>query len=146
MWPIDIEQPTQSRPGDGRYLESRRVEGDRIPEAFDGYEIRRDRGRRWHAESPGHAEQHHDREHRPDNLEAGVGEGEQQHSAEYFGGVTEGQDQPSIPTIGNLARNQDQRQKRHELREADEAQVERIMRDRVDLPSHRDALHLHREG
>ena len=104
-----------------------------------------DRRCRRHAESPGNSEQHHHGKHRPDDLEPSVGEDQQQHRAQHFGGVTERQDQAPVEAIGDLPGNQDQRQERHELREPYEAQVQRIVRDRVDLPSHGDALHLHGE-
>jgi hypothetical protein len=44
-----------------------------------------------------------------------------------------------------LARHQAQHDRRQELSESDESQIERAMRQIVDLPADRDPLHLHRD-
>ena len=51
----------------------------------------------------------------------------------------------SIVAVRDLSGRQHQHDERQELREPDQAEIERILGDRIHLPAHRDALHLYRE-
>ena len=55
----------------------------------------------------------------------------------------EREDQRAIAPIGDMTRGQHQQHERQKLRQADQAEVERIARDRVNLPADGDRLHLH---
>ena len=55
------------------------------------------------------------------------------------------QDAAPIETVGNVSRDQHQQKRRNELREADEAKVERAIRQRIDLPADADGEHLVRD-
>src|SRR6185436_472726 len=50
-----------------------------------------------------------------------------------------------VESIGDEAGHERERDLRDELAQADEPERERIVRDAVELPRHRDALHLHRD-
>jgi hypothetical protein len=54
-------------------------------------------------------------------------------------------DRAARETVGDLPRGQGENQERQELREPDEAEVERILVDQVDLHADRDDEHLERE-
>src|ERR1700733_13021675 len=49
-----------------------------------------------------------------------------------------------LEAIRRMSRNQEQKDARQELREPYQAEIQRAFREVVNLPSHRDRLHLHR--
>jgi hypothetical protein len=51
-------------------------------------------------------------------------------------------DAPPVAAIGDMTDDEHQRDRGQELREPDEAEVERAPGELVDLPAHRDGLHL----
>ncbi len=59
---------------------------------------------------------------------------------------TAGHDQPAIEGIGRKAGDQHEKQRRQELRQSDQAEIERIAGDVIDLPAHRHRHDLHREA
>ena len=73
----------------------------------------------------------------------GEREREQCERAEELERDAEREDQRAVVPVRDVARGQHQQHERQELRQADEAEVERIAGDRVDLPADRDRLHLH---
>ncbi len=78
-------------------------------------------------------------------VESVIGEHEQQQRAHEHQAVATQQDAPSVVRIGEVPGRQDQQHERQELREPDQAEVEWLARDLVDLPADRDGLHLHRD-
>ena len=63
-------------------------------------------------------------------------------------GVTEARHDHDADTwqpVGELARRQREQRHRHELGETDQAEIEGVVPDRVDLPADRDLRHLHRK-
>ena len=54
--------------------------------------------------------------------------------------------EPPLDAVGELACREREDRQRHEFREPDEAEVERVAVDRVDLPADRDDEHLQREA
>ena len=96
-----------------------------------------------HREGARNAEQHHHREHRPRRLEAVRSEREQQQRAGALEREARRQDAAPVAAVGEVTGRQDQQHERQELRQADQPQVERIARDRVDLPADGHGLHLH---
>ena len=62
-----------------------------------------------------------------------------------LGRVTHHDDEAAITAVRHLSDDERQRDGRDELHEADEAEVERAAGEAVELPSHRDVLHVQRE-
>ncbi len=98
-----------------------------------------------HGERAGDAEQHHHGEHRPRGIETARRERQQQQCAQALEREARGEDAAAVEAVRDVARRQHQQHERQELRQPDQTEVERIARDRVDLPADRHGLHLHRE-
>ena len=99
------------------------------------------RGR--HRERTRHAEQRHHREHRTGRAQIQERERQQADRAGHVEEVAAREDLAPIVVIRGMAGGQDQQDERQELRQADQAEVQRIRSRRVDLPADRDGLHLH---
>ena len=66
--------------------------------------------------------------------------------ADRFHHEADRHDRAAAEAVGGDAGHEHQHQRRQELREADEAEVERVARDVVDLPADRHRLYLRGEG
>ena len=64
---------------------------------------------------------------------------------ERFGKLADAHDGAAVETVGDRAGDEDEEQRRRELDEADEAEVERVAGEVIDLPADRDADHLRGE-
>src|SRR6266540_3793309 len=62
-----------------------------------------------------------------------------------LGDVTDGHDGAPVVSVSRLPGGEGQDDGRDELRETDEPEVERAAGQRVELPAHRDGLHVHGE-
>ena len=141
-----VHQPAQRRTDDRRDMERRRVQRNRVAENLARHQVRRDRLRGGHRERARSAEQHQHHEHRPHRAAVHTCVKPSSSAAQtHFDDVARCENEFAIVAVRDLSGRQHQHDERHELREADQAEVERIVRDRVHLPADRDALHLHRE-
>ena len=59
--------------------------------------------------------------------------------------VADHDDEPAIAAVRHLADDQREHHGRHELREADQAEIERAAREEIELPAHRHGLDLQRQ-
>ena len=71
---------------------------------------------------------------------------QQQQRAQHLYRVTQREDLAAVEMIGGVPGDQHQGNKRQELREPDESEVEWIVPDRIHLPADGHRLHLHRKG
>ncbi len=141
----EIDEAADRRPGNRRDLPGARVHRDGAREQRRRHEVRHDRLPRRHRERARDTEHDHDAEHRPGNLEPGEREGEQRERAKKLERDAQREDPSAVVPVGDVACRQHQQHERQELRETDQAEVERIAGDRVDLPADGDRLHLHRD-
>jgi hypothetical protein len=91
----------------------------------------------------GRAEDDHHGEDGPCDLESRVRECEQEQRTDELERDADREDHRAIAPVCDMTRGQHEQHERQELRQADQAEVERIVRDRVNLPADGDGLHLH---
>jgi hypothetical protein len=101
--------------------------------------------RRGHREGARDAEQGHHCEHRTGRVHAQNRERQQGEGARHVEEVAARQDLAPVVVIGGVACGQDQQDERQELRQSDQAEIQRVRSRRVDLPADGDGLHLHGE-
>lgn len=70
------------------------------------------------------------------------GEDEEQRRADELHQIAEDEDSGPLEPVRGLAGHQDQHDEGEELGQADEAELQRVARESVDLPPHRNGLHL----
>ena len=71
---------------------------------------------------------------------------QQRAGAGRFDDLAEGDDDPPVEAVGDRAGDQDQEQRRRELDQPDQAEIEGVAGQIVDLPADRDADDLGGEG
>ena len=142
-----VEQAAGHRADDGRRLPGRRIPGDRVGEVLRRHEIGDKRGRR-----PGRRRRAPRRTRRarrrsgPTPVSPRKREQQQRQRADRLERRGKPHDQPPAEAVGDRARDQDQQQRRQELNDPDQAEIEGIARQIVDLPADRDGNDLGREG
>ena len=141
-----VQQAADDRAGDHGHMEGRGAQGHGLAEVPVGHQVLQHRLRGRHHEGARGAEQHQDREHRPDDGAAARREAHQEQAAQQLRGHAQQDDVAAVVAVGPGAGPQAQPPEGRELRQADQAQVEQAAGDLVDLPADGDALHLHREG
>jgi hypothetical protein len=114
----EIEKAAQRGACDGRHLKARGAQCHSIAKAFDRHESRNNRLRGGHAEGARDAEQNHNGKYRPDNMQPGNRECEQQKRAQHLGRITEREDPATIEAICSVPSNKSQGHKRQKLRQA----------------------------
>ena len=140
-----VEQPAERGTGDRRQLPGRGTERECRAELLARHDVRQQRLSGRHRERTRDAEQQHHAEHRQCTLQSAQREREQQQRAQALERIAGGDDAPPIVVVGDVTGRQHEHDEGQELRESNQAQVERIARDFVDLPADRDRLGLHRE-
>ncbi len=141
----EIDEAADRRARDRRELPGTRIHRDRAREQRGRHQVRHDRLPRRHRERARDAEHDHHREYRPGDGEPGQREREQRERAQALERDAQCEDARAVAAIGDVACGQHQQHERQELGQANQAEVERLAGDRVDLPADRDRLHLHRD-
>ena len=141
-----VEHAAERRADDARGLPRGCHAGDRAWQGRQRHQARQQR------RAGGILERAHGAEDREDAEDAVTPEPAAE-AAERQGGVAGGlrqlagdDDEPAIAAVRHLSDDQRQRDGRHELHEADEAEIERAARQRIELPADGDGLHVQREG
>jgi len=94
----------------------------------------------------GDAEDDEEAEDASDADRAGRGEGEEGEGGDAFGDLADRDDHPPVEAVGKRAGDEDEEERRRELDQADEAEIERVAGHVVDLPADRDADDQRGEG
>ena len=132
------ERRTQNRPA----LIHGTVPGDGILQMFFGDDLRQERAAHRIVERPHHSKQNHNGVHGQDRPESTQRIEEQQRRAHAKSSVAGHQQFSPVERVRRMPRDQKQQDARRELGQPHQAQVERPLRDFVDLPADRDRLHL----
>ena len=107
------------------------------------HEVGRERvGGRIH-EGPADPQHHKNAENRGDVARVGQREQQQSERAERLQRQAPCHDEAAVEAVGGKPRHQHQQQGRQELRQANVAEIQRIARDVINLPAHRDRHDLH---
>ena len=137
-----VDQSAHHRSHHHCALKHARPEGHRAGEHVFRHHQRQERLRRRTVEAAHHAIQYQDRVNRPHRREPAQRQREQQRRDERESHVAALQNALPRKTVGCLPRNQKQQNPRQELRQPHQSQVQRAVRQCIDLPSHRHRLHL----
>ena len=140
------EHATDGGAGDRRDLPQRRVHRHGTREELDRRQVRQQRLAGGLAEGARDAEHGHHPEDRRQVGHAGQREREQRERADGQQRVGDELDATPVVSVGDVPGGQDQQDEGQELRERDEAQVERIAGGAEDLPADGDGLDLGRRG
>ena len=140
-----VEQAAGKRPGDGGGARDRRDEGEGVADGIRRHEIRDDRLLHRIDEAARRAEDHEREKDGPDHLDVDPGKDQEQPGAERVHDKRQRHDEAAVVAVGDGAGGEHEHEHRQELREADQPEIERIVRDVVDLPADGDALDLHGE-
>ncbi len=141
-----VEQAAGDRPDDGRDLPRRGRQGDGRGERLGRHEVGDQRLLGGIEKGAGDAEDEENGEDRPDRGRAAQDEDEQGSRAQRFRAQADRDDDAAVVAVGGGAGDQHQKQRRRELDEADDAEIERIAGEVVDLPADGDADDLGGEG
>src|SRR3546814_10499806 len=98
------------------------------------HEVRREQRGVWIEEGPGRPEDDQDGQDRPGLLHLPENEDEQRGGAERLGEHAYAHDRPPPEAVGHGAGDENEEQRGEELRQADEAQMQRIPGEIVDPP------------
>ena len=141
-----VEQAARHRTDDGGGLPGRGIPGDRIGEILGRHQIGDQRAGGRAEEGSGDAEQAEHQEDRAGTAQSAHGQQQDRQRAERLEERRQRHDQPASETVGGCTRHQHQQQRRQELDDADEAEIERIAGEVVDLPADGDRDDLGRKG
>ncbi len=137
--PDPVEEAACHRPGDHRDLPGGRGERDGRGERFGRDEVR-DQGLLCRTEEgAGNAEGEEHGEDLADPDVAAERKDQERQGAEALDALADRDDEAAVEAVGRSAGDKDEEQRRCELDEADEPEVERIAGQVIDLPADRDA-------
>ena len=137
-----IERPAQHRAANGGHAHDHAVGGDGRGKALARYDLRQQAGQRRPGEGPRAAIKH---QHAivVDHRLAPHRQPQQRSGTRGFEQPAQRQDQLAVIAVDQITGRQQQEQHRHELRQADIGQRQRIAGDVVDLPGNDYRLDLH---
>ena len=130
-----IEQAAGDRADDGRRLPGRRVPGNRVAEIFRRHQIGEQRRRGRSVKGARHAEQRQHGEDRQRTDEAAQRQEQKDERTACLDHRRQRHDQAAAEAVGDDAGDQHQQQRRQELDDADNAEIEGIARQIIDLPA-----------
>ena len=121
------------------------AQGDRPRQEVRRHDLRRKRasGRVRHRRSD--ARRHRNQEEGPELVRAGERDRDEHRGDPDLEGEPDRDDEPALDAVGELAGGEREDRQRQKFSEPDEAEVERVLVDRVHLPADRDHEHLQRE-
>ncbi len=134
-----------SRPDDDSELVRHAPERNRSRQELGRHDLRRQGAAGRVGERRGGAGDGADGEEGPELVGAGERDQHENRRDHDLEDEADGDDRAARETVGDLPRGQGENQERQEFREPDEAEVERILVDQVDLHADRDDEHLKRE-
>ena len=141
-----VQQAARHRADDGGGLPGRGIPGDRIGEILGRHQIGDQRARGRAEEGAGDAEQAEHQEDRAGPLNPRMVSSRIASAQNASRNDGQRHDQPAAEAVGGGTRHQHQQQRRQELDDADEAEIERIAGEVVDLPADGDRDDLGRKG
>src|SRR5439155_1503973 len=128
------QEPAGGGARDDAELRRGRAQGEGRAEVLCGDELRRQGSCCRRPERRRSAAERREHEKRPETIGRRERDDEEERRRDERDRVRERDDQPTRIAAGELARRQREQRDREELRDADEAEVERVLVDRVDLP------------
>jgi hypothetical protein len=139
-----VQQPAERRPENLRGLVGRggqRGRARQVAARHDGRQQRRHRRRFERARGADERGERIDARRR----QPAAGRAEQEHAgSQRLDALTDRRDAPPVVAVGHLPDDERQREHRHELRKPDEAERERAVRERINVPADRDRQDLER--
>jgi hypothetical protein len=126
-------------------LERRGADCHGVAEHPQRHDIGQERLGSRHHEGARDTEERQHAEYRQHACVTAPGKDEQQQGTSEIGGKTAQDDDPAVVAVGGMSGKQRQAQKRQELRQPDQAQVQNPAGQVIHLPAHRDDDHLRRE-
>ncbi len=139
---LSVEQAADRGPGNGGDLKNGRAPGHGVDKVLLWNQVRNQRGRGRPAESTAGADQKQHKVNRQNAMKPGSREPQQQRRARRLERIAQQHHAPAVKPVGDVAGRQQKKQSRQKQREPGVAQVERAMRDLVDLPGNRKRLRL----
>ena len=145
-WADRVKQSARGRSADHRDLRGGCAGGRGARQQRQRHDPRQQRRQRGLLEGARRTRHEHDSQQRFARQPAAPGADRQRGGGECRYGLADADNQPPVVAVGDMAGDQHEQGGRDELNEADQSEIERIVRQVIHLPGHRHRLHLQGDG